>query len=109
MLPALKHLFVGSDTTPRTGISKELLMTTILHIDSSILGGYSVSRALSADIVARQLRLHPGSRVIRRDLVVDAALHLSDARAARLRARLSAKTLRSAGLISTISSPPTSS
>jgi FMN-dependent NADH-azoreductase len=79
MLPALKHLFVGNDATPRTGISKELLMTTILHIDSSILGGYSVSRALSADIVARQLRLHPGSRVIRRDLVVDAALHLSDA------------------------------
>ena len=71
MLPALKHLFVGNDTTPRTGISKELLMTTILHIDSSILGGYSVSRALSADIVARQLRLHPGSRVIRRDLVVE--------------------------------------
>ena len=50
---------------------------TILHIDSSILGGYSVSRSLSADIVARQQALHPGSRVIYRDLVVDAALHLS--------------------------------
>ena len=54
-------------------------MTTILHIDSSILGGYSVSRTLTADIVARQQALHPGARVIRRDLVVDAALHLSDA------------------------------
>jgi FMN-dependent NADH-azoreductase len=54
-------------------------VTTILHIDSSILGGYSVSRALTADIVARQQALHPGARVIRRDLVVDAALHLSDA------------------------------
>ncbi|WP_236632123.1 FMN-dependent NADH-azoreductase [Caulobacter sp. BP25] len=54
-------------------------MKTILHIDSSILGGYSVSRALTADIVARQEALHPGSRVVRRDLVVDAALHLSDA------------------------------
>lgn len=50
---------------------------TILHIDSSILGAYSVSRALSAEIVAKQLELHPGSTVIRRDLVVDPALHLS--------------------------------
>src|SRR5262245_46431354 len=50
---------------------------TILHIDSSILGGHSVSRALSADIVTKQLKLHPGAKVIRRDLVVDAALHLS--------------------------------
>ncbi len=54
-------------------------MTTILHIDSSILGGYSVSRTLTADIVAKQEALHPGARVIRRDLVVDAAMHLSDA------------------------------
>ena len=54
-------------------------MTTILHIDSSILGGYSVSRTLTAEIVAKQQALHPDARVIRRDLVVDAALHLSDA------------------------------
>ncbi|WP_183240735.1 FMN-dependent NADH-azoreductase [Bradyrhizobium sp. cir1] len=51
---------------------------TILHIDSSILGGYSVSRSLSADIVARQQALHPDLKVIYRDLVADAALHLSD-------------------------------
>ena len=51
----------------------------ILHIDSSILSGYSVSRALSADIVARQLALHPGAKVTYRDLVAEAALHLSDA------------------------------
>jgi len=54
-------------------------MTTILHIDSSILGGYSVSRTLTAGIVAKQQALHPGARIIRRDLVVDATLHLSDA------------------------------
>ncbi|WAC27113.1 FMN-dependent NADH-azoreductase [Ancylobacter sp. SL191] len=54
-------------------------MTTILHIDSSILGGYSATRALTADIVARQQALHPGARIVRRDLVADAALHLSDA------------------------------
>lgn len=52
---------------------------TILHIDSSILGGYSVSRALTAGIVARQQALRPGSKVVRRDLVLDAALHLSGA------------------------------
>ena len=54
-------------------------MTTILHIDSSILGGYSVSRDLSANIVARQQALYPEAQVIRRDLVADAAMHLSDA------------------------------
>ena len=59
-------------------------MTTILHIDSSILGGYSASRALSAAIVARQKALHPGAEVIYRDLVADAALHLSDAHMAVL-------------------------
>lgn len=51
---------------------------TILHIDSSILGGYSVSRMLSSEIVARQKALHPYAKVIYRDLVVDGALHLSD-------------------------------
>lgn len=52
-------------------------MTTILHIDSSILGKYSASRALSADIVNKQMALHPGATVLRRDLVEDAPLHLS--------------------------------
>jgi len=50
---------------------------TILHIDSSILGDFSVSRSLSADIVARQQALHPDAKVIYRDLAVDAPLHLS--------------------------------
>ncbi|RNM09244.1 FMN-dependent NADH-azoreductase [Dickeya undicola] len=50
---------------------------SILHIDSSILGGHSVSRLLSAEIVARQRHIHPEKNVIRRDLVADAALHLS--------------------------------
>lgn len=52
-------------------------MTTILHIDSSILGDFSVSRGLTADIVAKEAELHPGATVIRRDLVVDELLHLS--------------------------------
>jgi FMN-dependent NADH-azoreductase len=49
----------------------------LLHIDSSILGSNSVSRTLSAEIVARQVALHPGIEVVYRDLAADAALHLS--------------------------------
>ncbi|MFZ6778122.1 FMN-dependent NADH-azoreductase [Undibacterium sp. Ji83W] len=49
----------------------------LLHLDSSILGAYSVSRQLSAEIVAREVALHPGIEVIYRDLAADAALHLS--------------------------------
>lgn len=52
-------------------------MSIILHIDASILGDYSVSRGLTADIVARQVALHPEASVVRRDLVEDALLHLS--------------------------------
>jgi FMN-dependent NADH-azoreductase len=51
----------------------------LLHIDSSVLGPHSVSRKLSAEIVARQVALHPGIRVTHRDLAADAALHLSPA------------------------------
>lgn len=51
----------------------------LLHIDSSVLGAGSASRALTAAIVARQVTLHPGLEVIYRDLVTDAALHLSPA------------------------------
>jgi FMN-dependent NADH-azoreductase len=49
----------------------------LLHIDSSVLGPHSASRALSAEIVAKQVALHPGINVVRRDLAADAALHLS--------------------------------
>lgn len=51
----------------------------LLHIDSSILGANSVSRALTADIVARERALHPGLEVTYRDLAEDKALHLSGA------------------------------
>src|SRR5258707_2473404 len=51
----------------------------LLHIDSSILGAYSVSRTLSAEIVERQRALHPGIEVTYRDLASDQALHLSGA------------------------------
>jgi len=51
----------------------------LLHIDSSVLGPNSASRTLSADIVAKQVELYPGMKVMRRDLAADAALHLSSA------------------------------
>jgi FMN-dependent NADH-azoreductase len=51
----------------------------LLHIDSSVLGAGSASRALSADIVAHQVKLHPGIDVTYRDLAADSALHLSSA------------------------------
>src|SRR5277367_6239904 len=51
----------------------------LLHIDSSVLGTNSASRALSAEIVAKQVALRPGINVVHRDLATDAALHLSSA------------------------------
>jgi len=46
---------------------------------ASVLGPNSASRALSAEIVARQIALRPGLNVVRRDLAADAAFHLSSA------------------------------
>jgi FMN-dependent NADH-azoreductase len=54
----------------------------LLHIDSSVLGAHSASRALSAEIVAKQVALHPGIGVTHRDLAADAVLHLSPAHVA---------------------------
>lgn len=79
MFSVIKNFFSSIVKAPVIGRPEDQPVTTILHIDSSILGGYSVSRTLTADIVAKQQALYPGARVIRRDLVVDAAMHLSDA------------------------------
>lgn len=49
----------------------------LLHVDSSILGPGSVSRQLSAEIVAAEQRLHPGIEVVYRDLALDPVGHLS--------------------------------
>lgn len=54
----------------------------LLHLDSSILGGNSVSRALSAEIVTRQAALHPGLEVVYRDLAADEVRQLSGAHVA---------------------------
>ena len=49
----------------------------LLHIDSSVLGANSVSRQLTADIVAQWVASHPGTQVEHLDLAVDAPSHLS--------------------------------
>jgi FMN-dependent NADH-azoreductase len=49
----------------------------LLHIDSSILAGNSVSRQLTANIVAQWLASHPGTTVDYLDLATDSPSHLS--------------------------------
>lgn len=51
----------------------------LLHINSSILGAGSASRALSAQIVAAERRLHPDIAVTYRDLASQPVGHLSGA------------------------------
>jgi len=51
----------------------------LLHLDSSVLGPASVSRQLSAELVARLQALHPGLQVVYHDLAADPAFHLSGA------------------------------
>lgn len=51
----------------------------ILHLDSSILGQGSVSRLLSAEIVARLKAENPAARVTYRDLAAEPVPHLSGA------------------------------
>ncbi len=52
-------------------------MSKLLHIDSSILGGNSVSRQLTAQIVASWRASHPATEVSYLDLAVDTPSHLS--------------------------------
>ncbi len=49
----------------------------LLHVDSSILGSYSASRKLTADIVAAWTKKHPDTQVEYLDLAVDAPNHFS--------------------------------
>jgi FMN-dependent NADH-azoreductase len=51
----------------------------LLHIDTSILDANSVSRSLSAAIVAKQSALHPGLTVTYHDLAATPFPHLSPA------------------------------
>jgi FMN-dependent NADH-azoreductase len=60
----------------------------LLHLDSSILGGNSVSRQLSASIVARLKATHSGLEVVYRDLAAHPIPHLSGAYVAASRGGL---------------------
>jgi FMN-dependent NADH-azoreductase len=51
----------------------------LLHVDSSILGAASASRALSAEIVAAERERHPDIEVTYRDLAAQTLAHLSGA------------------------------
>jgi FMN-dependent NADH-azoreductase len=62
--------------TPHAGIAKDLTMK-LLHIDSSILGANSVSRQLSAQIVARLRAERPDAVVDYLDLAEQTPNHLS--------------------------------
>ena len=50
---------------------------TILHVDSSITGDNSASRAISRSIVERLREADPTALVVRRDLVADPLPHLT--------------------------------
>lgn len=52
-------------------------MSQLLHIDSSILGGNSVSRQLTAQIVASWRAAHPATEVSYLDLAVETPGHFS--------------------------------
>jgi FMN-dependent NADH-azoreductase len=52
-------------------------MTKLLHIDSSVLGPHSVSRQLSAAIVARLRQTTPDLEIVYRDLTTAPLAHLS--------------------------------
>lgn len=49
----------------------------LLHVDSSVLGGHSVSRQLTAEVVADWRKLHPNTTVEYLDLAVDTPNHFS--------------------------------
>jgi FMN-dependent NADH-azoreductase len=51
----------------------------ILHVNSSITGTASVSRQLTAEVLALLLEAHPGAQVITRDLGVEPIGHLTGA------------------------------
>ena len=57
--------------------SPKKTMSQLLHIDSSILGGNSVSRQLTAQIVASWRAAHPATEVSYLDLAVETPNHFS--------------------------------
>ena len=55
----------------------------LLHIDSSILGGQSISRQLTAEIVAKLRQVTSNLEITYRDLAAEPVPHLSGSRLCR--------------------------
>lgn len=70
----------------------------ILHIDSSIHGADSVSRALSAALIDRHLAIDPGSTIIYHDLGADGVGHLTGAHLAAFQGGVVTDTMLGADL-----------
>src|SRR5258708_8847226 len=68
-----------SQTSSATRSNHGETVMKLLHLDSSITGANSVSRLLTAEIVAAQIAQHPGIEIIYHDLANEPALHLSPA------------------------------
>lgn len=70
----------------------------ILHIDSSILENGSVSRQISADVVAQLVKQHPNAVVSYRDVVKDEIRHLTAPIAAGFRQQITSSSADDATL-----------
>ena len=73
----MRPIFIEIRQQSYSSSFKEFTMSKLLHIDSSILGGNSVSRQLTAQIVASWRAGHPATEVSYLDLAVDTPSHLS--------------------------------
>jgi FMN-dependent NADH-azoreductase len=73
LLSSFYPVLLGSLTTHREFAMK------LLHIDSSALGGHSVSRQLTASIVAQLQRAEPGIDISYRDLAANPLPHWTPA------------------------------
>jgi FMN-dependent NADH-azoreductase len=71
--------FINTFNASTQPAKKEIIHMKILHLDSSILGGASVSRQLSAEIVAKLRADNPGAEVTYRDIGGSPLPHLSGA------------------------------
>ena len=71
-----KNIMIPTRPIPEPPCPRKRIMK-LLHVDSSILEGHSVSRQLSAEVVAEWLKNHPGTEVEYLDLAADAPNHFS--------------------------------
>lgn len=62
---------------PAPSLKESEIMTKLLHVDSSVLGANSVSRLLTAEVVAEWRKTHPDTSVDYLDLAVDTPNHFS--------------------------------